>query len=133
MSHDPKDLQKKMQAAMPANVDWRFRPMFGGIGVYANDRMCVSLSDIGLAVKLAGAEHAALLKLKGAKPLQYEPGAPVSKTYVVVPPAMLTDAKTLGHWLGVCAAQSAAAPAKKPKKTQRNSTLKRGGPRRGRA
>src|SRR5664279_3960905 len=98
MPHDPKDLQKKMQAAMPANVDWRFRPMFGGIGVYANDRMCVSLSDIGLAVKLAGDGHAALLKLKGAKPLQYEPGAPVSKTYVVVPPAMLTDPKTLGHW-----------------------------------
>ena len=133
MPHDPKDLQKKMQAAMPSNVDWRFRPMFGGIGVYANDKMCVSLSDIGLAVKLAGDEYTALLKLKGAKPLQYEPGAPVSKTYVVVPPAMLTDPKALGHWLGVCAAQSAAAPPKKPKKTQRNSTLKRGGPRRGRA
>lgn len=135
MPHDPKNLQKKMEAAMPTNVVWRFRPMFGGIGVYANDKMCVSLSDIGLAVKLAGDEYTALLKLKGAKPLQYEPGAPVSKTYVVVPPAMLTEPKALGHWLGVCAAQSAAASPKKPKKTQRNSTL-RGvatGPRPGRA
>ena len=135
MPHDPKDLQKKMEAAMPSNVVWRFKPMFGGIGVYANDKMCVSLSDIGLAVKLAGDEYAALLKLKGAKPLQYEPGAPVSKTYVVVPQTMLSEPKALAHWLGICAAQSAAAPAKKPKKNLRNSTLGRvaTGPRSGRA
>ncbi len=124
MPHDPKALQKTMQAAMPPHVDWRFKPMFGGIGVYADDRMCVSLSDIGLAVKLAGDDHAALLKHKGAKPLQYEPGAPVSKTYVVVPDAMLSDRKTLGHWLAAAAQQAAAAPARKSKKSLRNSTLK---------
>ena len=117
MPHKPADLQKTMQAAAPANVDWRYRPMFGGVGVYANDRMCVSLSDVGLAVKLAGAEHAALLKLKGAKPLQYEPSMPPSKTYVVVPDAMLADRKALGLWLAVSATQAAAAPAKKPRKT----------------
>jgi TfoX/Sxy family transcriptional regulator of competence genes len=43
------------------NVVWRYRTMFGGIGVYANDRMCVSLSDVGLAIKLVGAEREALL------------------------------------------------------------------------
>ncbi len=91
--------------------------MFGGIGVYANDRMCVSLSDVGLAVKLSGGAHAALLEINGAKPLQYEPSSPPSKTYVVVPAAMLTDRKALGGWLALCAAQAAAAPAKKPGKT----------------
>ncbi|HEY0302932.1 MAG TPA: TfoX/Sxy family protein [Rhizomicrobium sp.] len=124
MPHDPKELRKKMEAAMPPNVDWRFKPMFGGIGVYAGDRMCVSLSDIGLAVKLSGAEHAALLGLKGAKPLRYEPGAPASKTYVVVPDAMLADRKALGHWLGLSAAQLAAAPAKTRKKISGNTAAK---------
>ena len=135
MPHDPKALQKTMEAAMPANVVWRFRPMFGGIGVYADDKMCVSLSDVGLAVKLAGDEHAALLKLKGAKPLQYEPSMPPSKTYVVVPAPMLADAKALGHWLAVSAAQSATAPAKKPRKSLRKTTPKAPatGPRRTRA
>jgi TfoX/Sxy family transcriptional regulator of competence genes len=117
MAHKPADLQKTMEAAAPANVVWRYKPMFGGIGVYAEDRMCVSLSDVGLAIKLTGAEREALLKLKGAKPLQYEPSSPPSKTYVVVPPAMLTDRKALGGWLALCAAQAAAAPAKKPGKT----------------
>jgi len=117
MPHDPRALQKTMEAAMPAHVDWRFKPMFGGIGVYANDKMCVSLSDIGLAVKLAPAEQEALLKLKGAKRLQYEPSQPPSKTYIVVPEAMLADRKALGHWLAVSAAHAAAAPAKKRRKS----------------
>ena len=37
MPHDPKALQKMMEAALPSHVEWRFRPMFGGIGVYADD------------------------------------------------------------------------------------------------
>lgn len=125
MPHVPADLLTLLEAAAPANVAWRSRPMFGGIGVYAHDKMCVSLSDVGLAVKLTGDEHAALLKLKGAKPLQYEPGQPVSKTYVVVPDAMLKDRKALGHWLGVSAAQVAKAPVKKPRKTRVSAVSKR--------
>ena len=117
MPHDPRVLQAKMEAAMPAHVDWRFRPMFGGIGVYADDKMCVSLSDIGLAVKLAPAEQEALLKFKGAKRLQYEPSMPPSKTYIVVPDAMLQDRKTLGRWLSLSAAQAASAPVKERRKS----------------
>ncbi len=126
MPHSPAALQKAMQAAAPTHVVWRYKPMFGGIGVYADDRMCVSLSDIGLAVKLTGAAHAELLKLKGAKPLQYEPGQPVSKTYVVVPDAVLKDREALGHWLGEAAALAAAAPAKKPGKNPQKPGAKRG-------
>jgi TfoX/Sxy family transcriptional regulator of competence genes len=116
MAHDPAKLQVVMEAAMPADIDWRFRAMFGGIGAYANGRMCVSLSDVGLAVKLAGGEHAALLRTKGAKALQYERSSPPSKSYVVVPETMLKDRKALGDWLRISARQAAAAPAKKPRK-----------------
>ena len=126
MAHDPAKLRATMEAVMPANVDWRFKPMFGGIGAYANDRMCVSISDVGLAVKLAGDEHAALSKLKGAKALQYEPSMPPSKTYVVVPVAMLKDRRALGHWLGISAQQAAAGPAKKPRKIKAAAGLSRG-------
>jgi TfoX/Sxy family transcriptional regulator of competence genes len=126
MPHDPRALQTQLEAAAPPHVDWRFRPMFGGIGVYANDKMCVSLSDVGLAVKLGAADQAALLKLKGAKRLQYEPSSPPSKSYIVVPDAMLADRKTLGHWLALSADFVAAAPAKKPRKP----TAAKGKPRR---
>ena len=113
MPHDPRALQKKLEAAAPPHVDWRFKPMFGGVGVYANDKMCVSLSDVGLAVKLPPAEQETLLKLKGARRLQYEPSSPPSKSYIVVPDAMLSDAAALGRWLAVSADFVSAAPAKK--------------------
>ncbi|HJW39862.1 MAG TPA: TfoX/Sxy family protein [Rhizomicrobium sp.] len=119
MPHDPARLRKVLESAAPANIDWRFRPMFGGIGVYANDKMCMSLSDVGLAVKLASGDQETLLEHKGAKRLQYEPSMPPSKSYIVVPDTMLSDRKELGHWLALSAGHVAAAPAAKPRRRSR--------------
>jgi TfoX/Sxy family transcriptional regulator of competence genes len=115
MPHIPAKLQSHVEAAAPPKIELRFKPMFGGIGVYADGRMCISLSDVGLALKLGEADRAKLLKLKGSKPLQYEPNAPPSKSYVVVPSSMLTDRAELGRWIAVSAAFARAAPAKKPR------------------
>jgi TfoX/Sxy family transcriptional regulator of competence genes len=116
MAHDPKKLLPILEAAAPADVALLSKPMFGGIGVYADGRMFCSLSDVGLALKFGGESHAALLKVKGAKPLQYEPDSPPSKSYVVVPDAMLKDRKTLGSWIAKSAAFVKSEPAKKPKR-----------------
>jgi TfoX/Sxy family transcriptional regulator of competence genes len=116
MPHIPAKLQTHVEAAAPPDIELRFKPMFGGIGVYADGRMCISLSDVGLALKLGEADRAELLKLEGAKPLQYEPSAPPSKSYVVVPASMLTDHAELGRWIAVSAAFARAEPAKKPRK-----------------
>ena len=77
----------------------RFRAMFGGATAYADDRPFASLSNVGLALKLAPADRDALLALPGAARLQYEPGAPVSRQYVVVPPARAADPDALAPWL----------------------------------
>jgi TfoX/Sxy family transcriptional regulator of competence genes len=119
MAHVPANLQKIVEASAPTNIVLRFRPMFGGIGVYADDKMFCSLSDVGLGLKLGGAEYAELLKVKGAKPLQYEPDSPPSKSYVVVPDAMLKDKKTLNAWIAKSAAFAKASPAKARKKAKR--------------
>ncbi len=116
MPHIPAKLQSHVEAAAPPDIELRFKPMFGGIGVYADGRMCISLSDVGLALKLGNADRARLLKLKGAKALQYEPDAPPSKSYVVVPDAMLTDRTELGRWIAISAAFARAEPAKKARK-----------------
>lgn len=115
MVHVPADLQKVLETAAPPDVELLFKPMFGGIGVYANGRMFCSLSDVGLALKFGGDEHEALLKIKGAKALQYEPSAPPSKSYIVVPDAVLKDRKTLRTWIAKSAAFVKSEPAKKPR------------------
>src|SRR5436309_8093082 len=114
MPHVPAELQKQLESAAPPEIELRFKPMFGGIGGYADGRMFASLSDVGLALKLGEADRDALLKLKGAKPLQYAPDVPPSKPYVVVPETMLSDRHALRSWIAKSAAFVKTAVKKKP-------------------
>lgn len=98
MATDPADLQAQMLAAAP-DIDLSFRKMFGGITGYAGDVVFASLSDVGLALKFSGSEHTRALALPGAKALQYEPGAAVSKSYVVLPPHVVADGAQLHEWI----------------------------------
>jgi TfoX/Sxy family transcriptional regulator of competence genes len=98
MASDPKRLQAQLAAAVP-DVALTFRPMFGGILAYADGKPVASLSNVGLALKLAAEDQDALLRLKGAKRLQYEPGQPPSKSYIVVPPSLLKDTGRFHDWV----------------------------------
>ena len=80
-------------------LELRFKPMFGGAGVYGGAKMFASLSHAGLALKLASPDRAEALKIEGAKPLQYSDDAPVSKTYVVFPDEIVNDSAQLAKWL----------------------------------
>lgn len=100
------------EAAAP-EATLRFRAMFGGATAYADDRPFASLSNVGLALKLAPADQDALLALPGASRLQYEPGAPVSRQYVVVPPALAADPDALAPWLRRSLDHVRAQPARR--------------------
>lgn len=112
MAHDPKALQAVFADAAPPDLELMFKPMFGGILAYAHGKPLASLSDMGLALKTAGALNAELLAVPGAAPLRYAPDAPPSKTYVVVPDAMLADREALRGWIVKAVAGLAAARGK---------------------
>jgi TfoX/Sxy family transcriptional regulator of competence genes len=123
MAHNPKALQAVMQAAAPPDLDLSFRPMFGGVLAYVDGKAFASLSDVGLALKLAGADHAELLATSGARPLRYEPDAPPSKSYVCVPDTMLDDPAALRSWIarGTAGLKNIAkAPRKRAPKSSRS-------------
>lgn len=103
---DPHALQSRLIEAA-ADLDLSFRPMFGGIMGYSDGKPFASLSNIGLALKFGRADHATFAAL-GAQPLRYEPDSPPSKTYLVVPAAILDDTAALAHWAGLSA--NAAKP-----------------------
>ncbi len=115
--HDPKTLQTVFTAASPPDLELAFRPMFGGIMGYADGKAFASLSDVGLALKLAGADRDALLAIDGAKALRYGADQPPSKSYVVVPEAMLSAPEALGAWI----ARSAAGLAPKAPRTRKKA------------
>lgn len=109
-------MQARLLAAAPSELELSFRPMFGGIMGYTRGRPFVSLSNVGLAFKLAGADHAAALALPGARPLRYEPDSPPSRSYVLMPDQVLDDPVQLATWSERCSRYMSAQPAKKSSK-----------------
>ncbi len=116
----PHSLQPPVERAVEGlSQHFRFRPMFGGFMGYADDRPFASFSNIGLALKLATADQEELLKIKGAKMLQYAPTEPVSKQYVVLPESIINEKKDLTAWIKrsvAHVAQQKTVPKKKPGK-----------------
>jgi TfoX/Sxy family transcriptional regulator of competence genes len=110
MDHDPKALQVILASAAPPDLPLTFRPMFGGILAYVDGKVFASLSNVGLALKLAGDDHRALMAMPGAMPLRYEPDQPASKSYVVVPAALIEDSASFRAWIARSAAGVAATP-----------------------
>jgi TfoX/Sxy family transcriptional regulator of competence genes len=70
VEYDPKELQSVMEAASPPDLELGFRPMFGGIMAYAAGQAFASLSNVGLALKMTGADHAALSEVPDVRPLR---------------------------------------------------------------
>jgi TfoX/Sxy family transcriptional regulator of competence genes len=104
-----------MEAASPPELELGFRPMFGGIMGYAAGQVFASLSNVGLALKMTDADHAALSEVPGVTPLRYEPDDPPSKSYLLLPDTMVSNSDSLRFWM----ARSAAGlkpKAKKPRK-----------------
>ncbi len=97
-AEDPRRLQSLMQAAAP-DVELGFKPMFGGIMAYAGGQPFASLSNVGLALKFTGDERDEALAFEGTKPLRYKPESAASKTYVVLPPAIVNDPERLHDWI----------------------------------
>jgi TfoX/Sxy family transcriptional regulator of competence genes len=71
---------------------------FSGAAAYANGRIFMTLTTIGLALKLPQ-DSRELLIGNGARPLRYFPKAPIKKDYVVVPKALANDEETLTSWI----------------------------------
>jgi TfoX/Sxy family transcriptional regulator of competence genes len=102
-------------AALPAGVTVEIRHFFSGAAAYANDRICISLTGVGLAMKLPEDGRARLLA-DGAEPLRYFPKAPIKKQYVVLPDGLAEDPEQLRFWARQSIDHVLTLPAPKRKK-----------------
>lgn len=112
------NFQNQLDAAteiVAPEIELQFKPMFGGACAYCKGRVFASLSNVGLALKLPPDAQDELLNEGGVR-LQYEPDAPISKQYVVVPSSMREDAARLSVWVGRSLKWVASQPAPKTKR-----------------
>ncbi len=79
-------------------ADITCKHFFSGAAAYADDVIFMSLSPVGLALKLPDEDCISLLE-QGGKPLQYFPEAPVKKGYVVLPAVVARDSDLLAVWI----------------------------------
>ncbi len=82
---------------LPPEVRLEVKHFFSGAAAYADGRICITLTPVGLALKLPEDSRARLEK-KGAKPLRYFPDGPIKKDYVVVPRSYREDRRKLAIW-----------------------------------
>jgi TfoX/Sxy family transcriptional regulator of competence genes len=92
------------------DIDLQYRHFFSGAALYANGRICLSLTPAGLALRLPEEARTALLNSKGAKPLRYFPQGPIKKDYVVLHETILNDVKELRHWVKLCIESAVSLP-----------------------
>jgi len=92
-------LIEKATSGQSKGVKLECKHFFSGAAVYADGRICISLTPVGFAIKLPEESRSVLLKVRGTKPLRYFPKGPVKKEYVILPELMLKDAKILRHWV----------------------------------
>ena len=99
-------------------VSLECKHFFGGAAVYANGKICISLTHVGFAIKLPEESRNGLLKQKGTKPLRYFPEGPIKKEYVILSKTILNDVKSLRYWVN-CSIEhvtSLPEPARKKRK-----------------
>ena len=61
------------------------KPFFNGAALYVEQKICISLTPAGLAIKLPEETKNRLLKNKKAVPLKYFPKSPIKQNYVLFP------------------------------------------------
>ncbi len=71
---------------------------FSGAAAYADGHIFMTLTAVGLALKLPQADRNALFD-QGAKALRYFPKSPVKTDYVVLPTRLIDDDAVLTHWI----------------------------------
>ncbi len=95
------ELINRATAGKFKNVDLECKHFFSGAAVYANGKICITLTPAGFAVKLPEQSRNSLIRDHGTKLLRYFPNGPVKIDYVVLSEAMLKDMRTLRHWVEV--------------------------------
>jgi TfoX/Sxy family transcriptional regulator of competence genes len=80
------------------------RHFFSGAAVYANGRICASLTPAGFAIKLPKESRDVLFKRRGVKPLRYFAKGPVKKEYLVLPKELIRNRNRLQGLLEISVA-----------------------------
>lgn len=88
----------RMQSAPSFKAKLECKRFFGGAAAYADNRIFMTLTAVGLALKLPEELREALLR-EGGKPLRYFARGHIKKEYVILPNAISKRSFELASWV----------------------------------
>ena len=88
-----RDLRSLLDAASP-DLAVECKHFFGGAAAYTGGKIFMSLTRVGLALKLPAETRNHLVR-DGATALRYFPKSPIKKDYVVLPEGLARDKAAL--------------------------------------
>jgi len=92
-------LLQRANIADTESVKLEVKHFFGGAAIYANGKICVTLTKIGLALKLSEKTRQKLVETEDARPVQYFPQGPIKKEYALLPGRLINNNDSLHKWL----------------------------------
>lgn len=82
-------------------ISFEYKHFFSGAALFANGKICMTLTPVGFALKLPEQLRESLIK-EGAKKLRYFPKAPIKKEYVLLSRKLMDDQTTFNNIIEVC-------------------------------
>ena len=93
------ELMKRVAPSGFSNVKLECKHFFIGAALYANGKICATLTPKGFAIKLPEKNIEKLLKEGKAKKLRYFPKAPIKKDYAILSKELTDDLKILHYYI----------------------------------
>jgi hypothetical protein len=111
---------EKIASESSVNTTLECKHFFSGAAVYAEQRICITLTPVGLAIKLPRNIRDRLFQSKVAVPLRYFPAGPIKKEYALFTDGIVDADEALFNYVkrGIDYALSHSEPVSK------NSPLK---------
>jgi len=106
---------EKVTPDFSENINLECKHFFSGAALYVDEKICISLTPVGLAMKLPEKVRNRLLKSKKAIPLKYFPKSPIKKDYVLFPGGVENGSKILYKYVRESIEYVLAMPAPKRK------------------
>ena len=83
---------------------------FSGAALYANGKICASLSPAGFAIKLPSKIRLSLINDGKGKDVRFFAKGPIKREYVALSESILQDDETLGRLIGMSVSYAVGAP-----------------------
>jgi TfoX/Sxy family transcriptional regulator of competence genes len=98
----------RLEPVLDENLTLEAKHFFSGAALYANGKICASLSPTGFALKLPTEVRTSLIEERKGKEFRFFPNGPLKREYVALSNAIIQDEEKLRELISLSASFASA-------------------------